>query len=64
LNRASACGAMRRRGVPDVKLKPRNLRCHGTATALFAGLSLSFNRRARKPATLAITRSPARRLRT
>jgi hypothetical protein len=49
--------------MPDVKLKPRNLRCHGTATALFAGLSLSFNRRARKPATLAITRSPARRLR-
>jgi hypothetical protein len=39
LNWASACDAMRRRGLPAVKLKPRNLRCDGTATALFAGLA-------------------------
>ena len=45
VNRASACGAMRRRGaVSLVKLKPRNLRALGRATALFALLTFSFRR--------------------
>jgi len=36
---------MRRRGVsPRVKLNPKNLRCDGGATALFASLIFSFNR--------------------
>src|SRR5579864_2188631 len=48
-NRASDCDAMRRRGcVPPVKLKPRNLRSLGRATALFALLTLSLRRLARK----------------
>jgi hypothetical protein len=43
-----ACGAMRRRGCfPPVKLKPRNLRALGLATALLALLTLSLSRFAR-----------------
>jgi hypothetical protein len=62
-NRASACGAMRRRGaVSLVKLKPRNLRALGRATALLTVLTLSLRRLVRNCSTLAVTRSPARRL--
>src|SRR5271157_4672362 len=65
LNRTMACGAMRRRGAaPPVKLNPRNLRCDGGATALLALLIRSFSRRSRKRSTLAISRSPARKLHT
>ena len=45
-----------------MKLNPRNLRCDGGATALLALLIRSFSRRSRKRSTLAITRSPARKL--
>ena len=45
LKRSMACGAMRRRGCfPPVKLKPRNLRTLGLATALLALLTLSLRR--------------------
>jgi hypothetical protein len=54
-----ACGAIRRRGCsPPVKLKPRNLRTLGLATALFALLTLSLRRLARNysmPAINAVT---------
>ena len=61
LKRASACGAMQRRGCsPYVKLKPRNLRTLGLATALLALLTFSLRRLARKFSMPAITRSPAR----
>ena len=50
LKRAIACGAMRRRGsVPLVKLKPRNLRTLGLATALLALLTLSLRRLVKEP---------------
>src|SRR5262249_59525994 len=59
LKRASACGAMRRRGsCPAVKLKPRNLRTLGLATALLALLTFSLRRLVRNVSMLAITRSP------
>jgi hypothetical protein len=62
-NRTSACGAIRRRGtVSLVKLKPRNLRALGRATALLAALTFSLRRLVRNCSTLAITRSSARRL--
>src|ERR1017187_10294540 len=64
-NRTSDCAAMHRRGCfPFVKLTPRNLRLFGRATALFALLILSLRRLAKNLSTLAITRSPARWLRT
>ena len=44
----------------SVKLKPRNLRTLGLATALLALLTLSLRRLARNCSMLAITRSPAR----
>jgi hypothetical protein len=48
---------MRRRGaVSLVKLKPRNLRALGRATALLAVLTFSLRRRVRNCSTLAITR--------
>src|SRR5271163_453760 len=63
LKRAIACGAIRRRGsFPLVKLKPRNLRALGLATALLALLTLSLRRLVRNCSMLAITRSPARSL--
>src|SRR3954465_4009411 len=46
--------------VPLVKLKPRNLRLPGRATALFALLTLSLRRPVKNLSMLAITRSPAR----
>ena len=65
LNRSTAFGAIRRFGCrPLVKLKPRNFRSHGRATALFCWFTLSLSLSERKRVTLAITRSPARRLRT
>src|SRR6201982_1768103 len=62
LKRATACGAMRRRGAsfPPVKLKPRNLRTLGLATALLALFIFSLSRLARSFSMPAITRSPAR----
>lgn len=57
--------AIRRLGAfSSVKLKPRNLRRCGGATALLCLLIFSFKRLTRKCSTLAITRSPARALRT
>ncbi len=59
--RVRDCGAMRRRGCfPFVKLKPRNLRLTGRATALFALLTFSLRRLVKNLSTLTITRSPAR----
>jgi len=56
---------MRRFGsFPEVKLKPRNFRACGRATALFASFTLSLSRRSMKPVTLRITRFPARSLAT
>src|SRR5215813_8055976 len=60
LKRARACGAMRRRGsFPPVKLKPKNLRTLGLATALLALLTFSLRRLARNFSMPASTRSPA-----
>jgi len=56
---------MRRFGfVPKVKLKLKNLRSCGRATALFASFTLSLSRHVMKPAMLPITRFPARSLPT
>jgi len=45
LNRTTVCGASRRlRVVPPVKLKPKNFRTCGAATALFALLTFSLRR--------------------
>src|SRR5271156_168881 len=61
LNRATVCGAKRRlMDAPIVKLKPRNFRIRGAATALFALLTLSLRRLARNRSMPVITRSPAR----
>ena len=58
-------GAMRRLGsVWFVKLKPRNFRSQGRATALFVLLTWSLSRSVMKAVRLSITRWPARRLRT
>jgi len=47
---------MRRFGsLPRVKLKPRNLRSCGRATALLVSFTLSWSRRRRKPVTLALS---------
>jgi hypothetical protein len=65
LNRFTACGAMRRLGVAvRVKLKPRNFRSQGCATALFCSFTLSLSCLLMNRVRLAITRSPARRLPT
>src|SRR6516225_5291735 len=58
LKRATACGAMRRRGAsfPPVKLKPRNLRTLGLATALLALFTFSLRRLARSFSMPAIAR--------
>ena len=65
LYRVSAFGAIRRLGVDSlVKLKPQNYRSQGRATALFCWFTLSLSFEVINAVTLAITRSPARRLRT
>ena len=65
MNRASALGAMRRFGSRfRVKLKPRNFRSSGLATALFCWFTLSLSRWVMNRVTLSITRCPARSLRT
>jgi hypothetical protein len=65
LNRKIALGAMRLRGfLLLVKLNPKNFLSFGRATALFAWFTLSLSLVLRYPVMLAITRSPARRLRT
>jgi hypothetical protein len=61
---ASAFGAMRRSLPSFEMLNPRNLRSSGRATALFASLTFSFSLSVRNRLTEAMTRSPARRLRT
>ncbi len=64
LSRATAWGAMRQRGCRcEVKLKPRNFRSYGCATALFVEITLSLSFNVMNRDTLAITRSPDRRLR-
>jgi hypothetical protein len=56
---------MRRFGsLLSVKLKPRNLRSCGRATALFASFTLSLSRRWMKLVTLCMTRFPDRSLAT
>ena len=61
LNRTTAFGAIRRFGVlVQVKLNPRNFRCHGLATALFCSFTLSLSFVVRNRFRLSITRSPAR----
>jgi hypothetical protein len=47
-----------------VKLKPRNLRAQGRATALFCSFTLSLSFVVMNRVRLAITHSTARRLRT
>ena len=64
LNLSRAFGAMRRSLPSFAMLNPRNLRSSGRATALFASLTLSRSLLVRNRLTEAITRSPARRLRT
>lgn len=63
LQRNRALGAMRRFALL-VKLKPRNFRSCGRATALLASLIVSLTRRHRKPVTLCMTRFPVRSLAT
>ncbi len=61
LNRARALGAIRRLGSrSQVKLKPRNFRLGGLATALFAWFTWSLSRCVMKPLILSTTRCPAR----
>ena len=56
---------MRRFGsLPPLKLKPRNFRSCGRATALFASFTLSLSLRRMKLVTLRMTRLPARSLAT
>src|SRR6516164_5452548 len=60
-DRATVCGARRRLVfVPLVKLKPKNFRTCGAATALFALLTVSLRCLVRNSSMLVITRSPAR----
>ena len=65
LNRFTAFGAMRRFGEAEfVKLKPRNFRSQGSATALLDSFTFSLSCVLMNRVRLFITRSPARRLRT
>jgi len=65
LNRFTALGAIRRFGGSAlVKLKPRNFRSHGSATALLDWFTFSLSFLLMNRVRLFITRSPARRLRT
>src|ERR1700731_1319356 len=64
LNLSRAFGAMRR-SLPSLEmLNPKNLRSSGCAAALFATLTFSRSFWVRNRLIEAITRSPARRLRT
>jgi len=57
LNRSKAFGAIVRWTLgPSLKLNPRNLRCYGRATALFASLTLSLSSCVMKRVMLLITR--------
>jgi hypothetical protein len=62
--RRSIAFAMRRSLPSFEMLNPRNLRSSGRATALFVSLTFSRSFLVRNRLTEAITRSPARRLRT
>jgi hypothetical protein len=63
--RTLALGAIRRFGFQSqVKLKPRNFRSCGLATALFSLFTFSLSFCTMKRVTLSITRCPARALRT
>ena len=64
LNVSRAFGAMRRSLPSFEMLNPRNFRSSGRATALFASLTLSRSLLVKNRLTEAMTRSPARRLRT
>ena len=64
LNLSRAFGAMRRSLPSFEMLNPRNLRSSGRATALFASLTLSRSLLVKNRLTEAMTRSPARWLRT
>ena len=65
LKRNTAFGPLRRFGVcPIVKLNPKNLRSHGSPTALLCSLTLSLSFVVVNRVKLFITRSPARRLPT
>src|SRR5216683_5276873 len=64
LNLSRAFGAMRRSLPSFEMLNPRNLRSSGRATALFASLTFSRSFWVRNRLIEAITRSPARRLRS
>ena len=64
LNLSRAFGAMRRSLPSFEMLNPRNLRSSGQATALFASLTFSRSVLVRNRLTEAMTRFPARRLRT
>jgi hypothetical protein len=65
LNRSKACDAITRWTFgPVVKLNPRNFRSCGRATALFASFTLSLSLCVMNRVMLAITRCPARSLRT
>ncbi len=65
LQRSRTFGAMRRFGSWLVlKLKPKNFRSAGRATALLASFTLSLSRRVSKRVPFVITRCPAHWLRT
>src|SRR5216684_2502058 len=64
LNLTRALGAMCLSLPSFEMLNPRNLRSSGRATALFASLTFSRSLLVRNRLTEAMTRSPARRLRT
>ncbi len=64
LNLSRVFGAMRRSLPSFEMLNPRNLRSSARATALFTSLTLSRSFRVRNQLIEAMTRSPARRLRT
>ena len=64
-NRITVDGASRRRGTGGrVKENPRNVRSPGGATALFALFTVSLSVVVMNRVRLAITRCPARSLRT
>jgi hypothetical protein len=65
LNRTRAFGAIRRFGSRcEVNVIPKNFRSHGRATALFDSFTFSFSLVVMNRVMLAITRCPARWLRT
>ena len=63
MHASSAFSRTRRRfGRCPVNVKPRDVRCHGRATALLAAWTARFSRRAKNRVTLAQSRCPARAL--